>query len=167
MHKVLEPPGCTNSWSSVGNDGPWSTLQLSIGTPPRMYKLLASTSSPETWVIGTEGCTDSDNQDCPGDRGQIFNSSKSTTWQDWTNRTKYTLDDNRQLPMGGVGYYGIDNITISSQRNEPRDIMVPDHTIARIATKDYFLGTNLLALGVETMLTIDRHVWSEHKVPGA
>jgi hypothetical protein len=42
--------------------------------------------------------------------------------------------------MGGVGYYGMDNVSIISNRNEPDTVMVPDHNIARISTKDYFLG---------------------------
>jgi hypothetical protein len=126
---------------SLGNDGQWSTHALRVGTPSRLYKVLASTSSPETWLVGPEGCTDQDPKDCPDDRGLLYNSSASSTWQNWANRTKYTLDDNRQLPMGGVGFYGTDNVSIISNRNEPESVQIPDHNIARISTKDYFLGT--------------------------
>ena len=124
--------------SSNGNDGPWSTFALRIGNPPQLVKILASTSSPEMWVVGPEGCGAKDPVDCPVDRGQIFNTQTSTSWQHWSNQSMHVLDEDRSLPMAGSGDYGSD--TVMLRHNENEEILLPNHTIAQISSKDYFLG---------------------------
>jgi hypothetical protein len=126
--------------NSMGNDGPWSTFALRVGNPPQFVKVLASTSSPETFLVDSKGCTSSDPRDCPDDRGLFFDSHTSNSWQDWPNGTEYALDADRGLPMDGRARYGTDTILILGHRSDPDGIHVPGHIIAQISTKDYFLG---------------------------
>ena len=132
---------------SVGNDGPWSTFNVRIGTPPQILKMIASTSSPETWVVNTAGCTSHDPKICATDRGQMFNSGSSRTWEDWANGTNYALDSDRGLPLHGTGIYGTDTLNFLGRPHgmDPDGVTIPHHIIGQISTKEYFLG-QLLSL---------------------
>ncbi|KAB5566605.1 aspartic peptidase domain-containing protein [Coniochaeta sp. 2T2.1] len=70
-----------------GNDGPWSTFDLRVGTPEQYVRVLVSTASPQTMVVYSEGgCQTSvfpsAPQDCPVSRGKLFNFNQSSTWKD-------------------------------------------------------------------------------------
>ncbi|KAF2673217.1 acid protease [Microthyrium microscopicum] len=136
-----DPLVIPTSGEYIGNDGPWSTFALRVGNPPQFVKVLASTSSPETFVVTSKGCNSEDPKDCTVDRGLFFDSKASTSWQDWPNGTEYALDADRGLPMDGRALYGTDSIMIMGHRSDPDGVHVPGHTIAQITTKDYFLGS--------------------------
>ncbi|KAF2432156.1 acid protease [Tothia fuscella] len=77
-----------------GNDGPWSSFALSIGSPEQTIRVLASTSLPEIFVISSEGPTSigecptntttgllfNGSYDCYNSRGGLFNLTASTTY---------------------------------------------------------------------------------------
>ena len=90
-----------------GNDGPWSTFAIRVGTPAQIFRVLASTTVPETWVVGKDGCTSTDPPACANDRGNLYNNSTSSTWKYQGN---YALGVELNLPYtenfdsGGYGY---------------------------------------------------------------
>jgi Eukaryotic aspartyl protease len=133
---------------SVGNDGPWSAFNVRIGSPPQLLKMVASTSSPETWVVNTAGCTSHDPKDCITDRGQMFNAETSRTWEDWANATNYALDSDRDLPLHGTGIYGTDTLNFQGRPHgmDPDGVSIPHHIVAQISTKEYFLGQSLFII---------------------
>jgi hypothetical protein len=40
----------------AGIDGNWSTFEFSIGDPPQLVHVLASTALSELWAVGEGGC---------------------------------------------------------------------------------------------------------------
>jgi hypothetical protein len=63
-----------------GNDGPWSSFSLRVGTPPQNLRVLVSTASNQPWGVLPEGCQSSDPSDCPNDRGTIFQPNASSSY---------------------------------------------------------------------------------------
>ncbi|KAF2763797.1 acid protease, partial [Teratosphaeria nubilosa] len=65
-----------------GNDGPWSTFNVNIGTPPQQMRLLPATSESATIVVYQgSGC----NSSCPANwedlRGGTFQPSSDISWK--------------------------------------------------------------------------------------
>ncbi|KAI0411860.1 aspartic peptidase domain-containing protein [Xylaria grammica] len=70
-----------------GNDGPWSTFNLRVGTPEQDVRVIVSTASPESFVVLSEyGCSTSvletvlDN--CAVSRGNLYNPNESSSWNE-------------------------------------------------------------------------------------
>ncbi|KAI8948662.1 aspartic peptidase domain-containing protein [Xylaria longipes] len=70
-----------------GNDGPWSTFDLRVGTPEQDVRVIVSTASPESFVVLSDyGCSTSvfetvpDN--CAVSRGKLFNPNESSSWHE-------------------------------------------------------------------------------------
>ncbi|MCJ1307428.1 hypothetical protein MMC25_001074 [Agyrium rufum] len=64
-----------------GNDGNWSTFNVSIGSPPQIVRLLPSTTIQEIFAISSSQCAISSPKNCTSLRGGLFNEANSTTWQ--------------------------------------------------------------------------------------
>jgi hypothetical protein len=91
-----------------GNDGPWSTIALRVGTPPQLVRVLPSMAGQETWVVGPGGCTSKDPTDCPEMRGGLFGLNESSSWVStktiWNNTGLYNLGNR----IGDdLGIYGV------------------------------------------------------------
>jgi hypothetical protein len=76
-----------NAISSEGNDGPWSTFDIRVGTPEQDIRVLVSTASPESMVVLSDyGCSTSVfttvPSDCAVSRGNLFNLNDSSSWND-------------------------------------------------------------------------------------
>lgn len=72
--------------ASEGNDGPWSTFFLRVGTPEQDVRVLVSTASPESIVVFSDvGCStsvfDEVPKDCAVSRGNLFEPNESSTWE--------------------------------------------------------------------------------------
>lgn len=65
------PISVSTSQAFEGNDGPWSTFVLRVGTPEQVFHVLISTNGQETWVPVPEGCIQSDPSDCGKSRGVL------------------------------------------------------------------------------------------------
>ncbi|KAI1116738.1 aspartic peptidase domain-containing protein [Nemania sp. NC0429] len=70
-----------------GNDGPWSTFNLRVGTPEQDVRVLVSTASPESFVVLSDyGCSTSVFDVVPGNcaisRGLLFNPNQSSSWHE-------------------------------------------------------------------------------------
>ncbi|MCJ1384348.1 hypothetical protein MMC17_007464 [Xylographa soralifera] len=122
--------------SSDGNDGPWSSFALSVGTPPQTVHVLISTTAPQPWVVVPAGCTQEDPQSCGSSRGGLFYSNESTTWDD---AGLYALDTELNLGYNGNGDFGFDTITLGYPGS---GVPVVEHQIlAGIAAKDFYIAT--------------------------
>ncbi|PVH79808.1 acid protease [Cadophora sp. DSE1049] len=124
-----------------GNDGPWSTFTLQIGTPPQNVKVLVSTASTQTWAVATEGCGAGDITDCPKLRGGQYNYTASSTWAPNlanVSNNIYELGLESGLGLVGNGRYGFDDITLGFQGSGGPTLK--NQTVAGIAAKEFFMG---------------------------
>jgi hypothetical protein len=90
---------------SEGNDGPWSSFELRVGTPAQNVRVFPGTSSTSTLVVLPEGCPSGGPSDCANARGGIFNISASTTWN---NIGIFALGFENNLGFTDAGQFGYD-----------------------------------------------------------
>ena len=68
-----------------GNDGPWSTFTIGIGSPPQAIRVLPAAAQSVVTVIMAEDCTDTGYADgfhnCSDLRGGVFRSNESRSWK--------------------------------------------------------------------------------------
>ena len=124
-----------------GNDGPWSSFTLQIGTPPQDVKVFISTAGTQTWVVVPEGCGSSDPSNCPALRGGEFALNQSSTWV--SNLIDppsniYDLYVESNLGYTGSGEYGFETITLGWQGSDGPSLK--NQTIAGTATEEFYLG---------------------------
>lgn len=123
-----------------GNDGPWSSFYLEIGSPAQDVKVLISTAGYQTWTVVPQGCIASDPPDCATSRGGQFTPSQSSTWK-YNNASvngTFTLGLETNLDYSGNGDYGYDTIVLGYQGSNGPSLQ--QQTIAGIATKEFYLG---------------------------
>ena len=109
---------------------------IRIGTPSQIFRVLASTTVPETWVVG-HGCIPSDPSDCPLNRGNLYDNSTSSSSEFKAN---YQLGV--ELNLGYTDYanggYGYDKLGTGYPGSGGPTL---DHqVIAAIDTKQFYLG---------------------------
>ena len=123
-----------------GNDGPWSTFPIKIGTPPQTVKALVSTASSQTWAVLPQGCTPKDPANCTTARGGVFNPNTSSTWSQNQDAAGglYPLTLETNLNVTGTGLYGYDTVSLDGQgSNGPT---LTQQVVAGVATKAYYLS---------------------------
>ena len=127
-----------------GNDGPWSSFHIHVGTPPQATRVLASTVIGESWVISDNntqgGCLEKvDSDNCPQSRGGLINVNKSSTWQD---QGIFALGVELNLPDYGGQFdnadYGMDSLGLGLPISD--GITLNNQVVAALATKDFYLG---------------------------
>ena len=124
-----------------GNDGPWSSFTIEIGTPAQSINVLISTASYQTWGVDPAGCTATDPTTCGSDRGRFFNNSASASWdpnRSDASTTIYVLDLESDLGFSGKGRYGFDNVTLGYPGSGGPTLV--NQTVASIATKEFYMG---------------------------
>ena len=123
-----------------GNDGPWSSFYLQIGSPPQDVKVLISTAGYQTWAVLPQGCIASDGPDCTSSRGGRFIPSQSSTWR-YNNASvngTFTLGLETNLDYSGNGDFGYDTVVLGYQGSTGPSLQ--QQIIAGIATKEFYLG---------------------------
>lgn len=123
-----------------GNDGPWSSFALQVGTPAQDVKVLISTAGYQTWVVLTEGCISSDPPTCAISRGGTFHPNESSTWvaNNVTLKGLFSLGLESNLGYSGNGEYGYDTVALGWQGSGPPSLH--QQIVAGVATKDFYLG---------------------------
>lgn len=118
-----------------GNDGPWSSFTVQVGSKPQDVRVLISTAGTATMVVIPEGCVDGMPAPCADLRGKLFDYNASTTWK-FNNYYDLGLDKN--LGIEDSGAFGFDTVALGWQGSgEP----ILDHqVVAGIATTDFWLG---------------------------
>ena len=118
-----------------GNDGPWSTFTVQVGTPAQDVRVLISTAGTETWVVLPEGCGTDAPSNCGTLRGQEFNISDSSTW---IANNFYSLELESSLGYTGNGEFGFDTVGLSWQGSGGPSL--EHQVVAGIAAEDFWLG---------------------------
>ena len=94
-------------------------------------------------MILSEGCVQSDVNDCADSRGHIFTSNQSSTWsiEKLANGGLFelTLYEERKLDYSGNALYGFDNITLGVTGSGMP--IASQQLIAGIATPDFWVGS--------------------------
>ncbi|CZR58622.1 uncharacterized protein PAC_08514 [Phialocephala subalpina] len=108
-----------------GNEGPWSTFTIQVGTPAQDVRLLISTAGTSTFVVTPEGCTVDDPSNCADLRGEDFVNRSST----------FGLDEN--FGMVGNAEYGFDNVGIGWQGSSLRGLTQRARDIGVFGSLDF------------------------------
>jgi hypothetical protein len=123
--------------SRDGNDGPWSTFGIQVGTPSQQLRVLPATGLDMTWVVLPEGCTSSDPSDCGQSRGGIYFSNLSSTW-DEIGIYQLSIYEEAMLGYTGNGSYGSETVTLGwpgdGQPSAAKQV------VAEIATREFYMG---------------------------
>ncbi|SLM40392.1 Aspartic peptidase domain [Lasallia pustulata] len=133
---VVIPP--SQDWD--GNDGPWSSFTLQVGTPAQDVKVFVSTPGFQTWVVLPQGCTASDPADCSTLRGGEFLTNQSTTWalRNGSVNGFFELGIEKNLGYTGNGEFGYDTVALGWQGSGGPSLQ--QQIVAGIATKGFYLG---------------------------
>jgi hypothetical protein len=124
----------------VGNDGPWSSFTLQVGTPAQDVDVFISTAGDQTWVVLPQGCTSSDPSNCATLRGNEFHINQSTTWvpNNFSSGGLFQLGLEANLGYTGNGEYGYDTVGLGWQGSGGPTLN--QQVVAGIATKEFYLG---------------------------
>lgn len=143
---VPEPYVVPPSQKFDGNDGAWSTFQISVGTPGQEFRVLASTQSGVTQVIVPEGCLPEEGPDCPNLRGiEVFNSEQSPGFEveessTWSAIGQYAVETEERLNVTADGTFGYDKVALGPAADSA-SLSLEHQTVAGVAeTSYYYLG---------------------------
>jgi len=123
-----------------GNDGPWSSFTLQIGSPAQDVKVLISTASGQTLLVVPQGCTPSDPSSCNITRGGLFVPDQSSTWKqsNATANGTFVLGLETNLGYTGSAEFGYDTVTMGWQGSGGPSL--DQQIVSGIATKEFYLG---------------------------
>ena len=132
------PVGLTELEARDGNDGPWSSFEIQVGTPAQNLRLLPSNSGNTIWPVLPQGCTVGDPSNCDDLRGATFSPNTSSTWN---NIGLYTLLLTEEVSLGysGNADYGYDNLTLGFPGGGLPTLS--QQIIEGYATKDFYIGS--------------------------
>lgn len=118
-----------------GDDGPWSSFALRVGTPAQDVRVLVSTSSQVSWIVlDGQGCVSGDGT-CATARGGLFNVNTSSTWNP---NGFWQLGNERNLGIFANGLFGNDTIGLGYQGSGGPTLQ--NQILATIRTKQFYLG---------------------------
>ncbi|MCJ1437725.1 hypothetical protein MMC27_007112 [Xylographa pallens] len=117
-----------------GNDGPWSSFYIQVGTPAQSLRVLVSTAISATWVIISAGCPASVTT-CPSGRGGIYTANTSSTWE---NQGDYELYVEENLDIVGAGIFGNDTISLAAPGSGGPTLQ--NQIVGGIAAQQFWLG---------------------------
>ncbi|KAH8705733.1 aspartic peptidase domain-containing protein [Talaromyces proteolyticus] len=118
-----------------GNDGPWSSFELRVGTPAQNVRVLPGTSSTSTLVVLPLGCSSSAPYNCADLRGGLFNTSTSTTWSQIGD---YNLGFEASLGHNDAGEFGYDTVGLGYQGGGGPTV---NHSVVGgVAGTEFYLG---------------------------
>ncbi|KAH7174139.1 aspartic peptidase domain-containing protein [Fusarium flagelliforme] len=130
-----------------GNDGPWSTFNLRLGSPGQDARVLVSTAAPESLVVLSQyGCSkdvlDKVPSDCAVSRGNMFEPNESSTWN---GLGTYGINGGGVGLEANLGYvqaakFGLDTVGVGLV-DGANGITLENQTIGGIATASpFYLG---------------------------
>jgi len=96
--------------------------------------VFVSASSPDTWVVRTDGCLASDSG-CVDARGRTFNPNSSTTW---TQDGYYQLGVDQNLGLSIQGVFGNDTVGLGIQGSGGP--VLQKQIVAAYTSQDLYLG---------------------------
>ncbi|KAL8946646.1 MAG: hypothetical protein Q9222_006987 [Ikaeria aurantiellina] len=118
-----------------GDDGPWSSFTLQVGTPVQDVRVFISTASQVSWVVlEGQGCRAND-ATCASARGGLFNMNASSTWR---SNGFWQLGNERNLGIYANGLFGNDTIGLGIQGSGGPSLA--DQIMAVIGTEQIYVG---------------------------
>ena len=95
-----------------GDDGPWSTFRIEVGTPPQQIHVLPAADQSASWLVIPEACLSTQDQNtCLSDRGGVYSRNESSSWAEYGSYSLSSVLEQR-LGQGGAGLYGYDTIQL-------------------------------------------------------
>ena len=142
----------TKSGPRDGNDGPWSSFSVQVGTPAQNLRLLPSNSGNAIWPVLPQGCTTGDPRNCGDLRGALFLPNSSSTW---INIGFYglILTEEVGLGYGGNANFGYDNVTLGWLGSGLPTLS--GQVIEGFAIKDSYIGSFGLSPHAVNISTLD------------
>ena len=122
------------TWLRDGDDGPWSSFTIQVGTPIQDVRVFVSNEISTTWVVESQGCTVGDTT-CLNGRGILFNPNSSSTWSEYG---FYALGAEQNLGSSSNARYGNDTVGLGIQGSGGP--VLPDQIVAAFSTDDFYLG---------------------------
>ena len=119
----------------------WSSFFLRVGTPAQVVRVLISTAAGATWVVSDQGCLPDNFEACERDRGGLFKSRVSQTWEQLG---FYSLGLEQNLGPSDNATYGLDTIGLEFS-NATEILLQSNQTVAALSGLQYRLG--LFGLG--------------------
>ena len=110
-----------------------------------MVRLLPSITGSTIWAVLPRACRNSSLDTCWSDRGNIFTSDQSSTWED-KGLFQLPLNPEHYLPFSGAANYGLDNVTVGS--NDNGGVSLQHQVVVGYDTEDFYIG----ALGLSPSL---------------
>lgn len=117
-----------------GNDGPWSSFTLQVGTPAQNVRVFISGASPDTWVVRSDGCLVSDSG-CLEGRGRTFNPNASSTW---SQHGYYQLGVEQNLGVPVQGVFGNETLGLGIQGSGGP--VLQDQIVAAYTSEALYVG---------------------------
>lgn len=122
------------NWDGI--DGTWSTFTLRVGTPEQFVRTYISFASYQTWVVIPQGCSNAADQDaCAENRGWLFESNASTTWEQVG---IYDLWIENDMDYLGNAIYGYDQVGLGGQGEGGPTLR--NTTVGGLAVDNFYLG---------------------------
>ncbi|KAH7417566.1 aspartic peptidase domain-containing protein [Cadophora sp. MPI-SDFR-AT-0126] len=133
---LIVPP--SQLWD--GNDGPWSSFFIRVGSPPQTVRVLLSTASNQPLVVLPEGCSFDDPSDCANSRGGLFQRNSSSTWtqNNVTTGGVFALSLGNNTGLSGDATYGTDTIALGYVGSGAPAL--DNQNVGCITTKDISMG---------------------------
>lgn len=117
-----------------GDDGPWSTFSIRVGTPPQALRVLVSTAGEITWTVMPTGCSANDIS-CTTNRGQTFDSINSSSWHGHDGHDAlFAMNIEGNLDYTGGGPVGNDTLSLGTGPT------LTNQAIGGLVATDFYLG---------------------------
>ncbi|KUJ09801.1 acid protease [Mollisia scopiformis] len=147
----------SQNWA--GNDGPWSSFEIQVGTPAQNLQVFISTSVYQTLVVAPEGCISFDPSNCAVLRGGEFYLNASSTWSTNTANLSsniYPLLVDTQLGYNGRAELGFDVVTLGWKGSGGPTLQ--NQTVGGFAAKDTYLGLFGISPRASNFTTFDNPI---------
>jgi hypothetical protein len=130
----------------MGNDGPWSTFTIRVGSPPQALEVLPASSASFSLVVLEEGCPPNVTASCKTLRGNVLDPRDLTTW------TPLRLQDDASygilpfpalqalLPEQIASEVAVNPISLDVWGDSQNTIFLGGQLMAGYASKTPFLG---------------------------
>ena len=124
-----------------GADGDWSSFWLRVGNPGQSVRVLPSTAGQATWVVAPGGCLPGEAGkleiiSCSDSRGELFDASKSTSWNSTGN---YTMGLEMNLGYNDTATFGLDTVALGASEAIGGPSL-DSQVVAAYANDDYYIG---------------------------
>ena len=117
-----------------GDDGPWSSFTLRLGTPEQNVRVFVSSSSPDTWVVLPNACSTGDSN-CLEERGQTYDYNTSSTWRQ---HGFFQISTEQNLNLSAQAVFGNETLGLGVQGSGGPTLT--DQIVAGYTGNDFYLG---------------------------